>query len=142
LTDVLSDNDSKGLGSDDPQGGAPAGMGDVRADRVELSQGGAASITANTVTVSQGGAGRVRATDMSVTQGGVGVARVDRLTLNGQSGALAVVASEASMTGEAKTFLLVAGRTNGPVSAAVDVRAAAAFGAAFALVVVVLRRLL
>jgi hypothetical protein len=139
LTDSQPDIDTEPAGAvtADPS----AGHGEVRAERVEISQGGASTISAHTVTLTQGGAARVRATEMSVSQGGVGVARVDRLVLNENAGAIAVVADEATMTGNASAVLLVAGRTNGPVRAVVDLRAAAAFGAAFAVVYALLRRI-
>ena len=53
---------------------APAAMdAHVRAENVNLSQGGVQSIEATTVTLSQGGAGRVRADEMNVEMGGVGL---------------------------------------------------------------------
>ena len=144
MTDWQADNDNP-LAAGDGGGAAhderPAGQfGDVRAERVELTQGGAATITADTVTLSQGGAGRIRARELSISQGGVGIARTDSLTLNENAGAFAVVTNEATVGGTANVFLLVAGRTNGPVRTAIDLRVAAAFGAAFALVLALLRR--
>lgn len=115
-------------------------FGDVRADRVELTHGGASTITADTVSLSQGGAGRVRARELTISQGGVGVARADRLTLKENAGAFAVIANQATVGDTANVFLLVAGRTSGPVRTAIDLRVAAVFGAAFALVLALLRR--
>ena len=70
--------------------------GTVRADRVEITQGGAdhveassVSVTqggigtaiATTVDVRQGGIGQASATDIALSQGGIGYARGDRVTL-------------------------------------------------------------
>jgi hypothetical protein len=120
---------------------APAGsMEHVRAERVEISQGGAGIVTADSVTISQGGAGRVSATDVTISQGGVGMARTANLSLRDRSGAFAVVADEASFSDNATAFLLIARTATGTVRAVIDWRAAAAFGAAFAIVRALLRR--
>lgn len=149
MTDWQPDNDTpatpssdaaQGRQSDETDRRAAGQFGDVRADRVELTQGGASTITAGTVTVSQGGAGRVRARQLSIRQGGVGLARVDRLVLNEHAGAFAVLAKEATVGDSANVLVLIAGRTYGPVRTAIDLRVAAAFGAAFALVLALLRR--
>ena len=113
---------------------------DVRADRVEISQGGANNVTAKSVSISQGGAGRVSADQITISQGGVGVARATSLTLNDRAGAFGVVADEATLNGNASAFLLVARQVSGSGRVIVDWRAAAAFGAAFAVVLSLLRR--
>jgi hypothetical protein len=132
-------------------------LGDIRAERVEIVQGGANSIDAHTVTIRQGGAAMVSATDVSVSQGGIFLARAERVTLRENSSALAVAAEQASLSGGSNVGLLLArdisqigGGSNvglllarnvsGEVRALLDWRAAAAFGAAFALVVSILRR--
>jgi hypothetical protein len=112
----------------------------VRADRVEISQGGAGSIEATSVTVQQGGAGRVRAQEMSLSQGGVGLARADNLRLGDGASAFAVVADQASIATGANVFMLIARSTSGVVRPVLDWRAAAAFGVAFAAVIALLRR--
>jgi hypothetical protein len=68
----------------------------VRADRVEITQGGADRVEATTVSITQGGIGtadartidvrqggigRASATDIAVSQGGIGFARGERVTL-------------------------------------------------------------
>lgn len=46
----------------------------VRADRVEISQGGAGNVEATTVTVTQGGIGTARADAIDLSRGGIGQA--------------------------------------------------------------------
>jgi hypothetical protein len=75
----------------------------VRADRVEISQGGADRVEATTVSITQGGIGtadartidvrqggigRASATDIAVSQGGIGFAQGERVTL--EMGAIGV----------------------------------------------------
>lgn len=113
---------------------------DVRADHVEIVQGGANSIDAQTVTVQQGGAGNVRAREVTVTQGGIGIARAERVSLSDRSGAFAVVADDATVDESSNVVLLIARNASGTVRPLIDWRAAAAFGGAIALVTAVLRR--
>ena len=119
----------------------PSGqLGDVRADHVEIVQGGAQAIHAQTVTIQQGGAGLVRATEVTVSQGGIGVARAERVSLRETSSAFALVSREASVGAGSNILLLVARDVRGDIRPLVDWRAAAAFGAALALVTTILRR--
>lgn len=122
-----------------PDGVTAGGPGDVRADHVELTQGGANNIDAQTVSIEQGGAGSVRAREVTINQSGIGVARTQRLEIR-DSGAFAVVADEATVSDGANVFMLLARNTAGTVRPVVDWRAAAAFGAAFAVVSSLLRR--
>lgn len=115
--------------------------GDLRAQNVTLSQGGAGSIEADTVSISQGGAGRVHAGQMSVSQGGVGLARVEHLTIEQDGSAFALMADEATVDDGANVFLLVAGKVSGNIKPLVDWRSAAAFGAGLALVLTLLRKI-
>ncbi len=119
---------------------APATREHVRADHVEISQGGAGSIEATTVSLQQGGAGRVRAQEISVSQGGVAVARADELRLGDGASAFAVIADRASVGTGANIFMLLARSVDGNVRAVLDWRAAAAFGAALGAVIALLRR--
>lgn len=121
-----------------PFGSAPAEH--IRAEHVELSQGGAGSIDATTVNISQGGAGNVRATNVSVSQGGIAVARAERLELHGGSSALAMAADEVRFEGGSNVLLLISRMASGEVRPLLDWRAAAALGAAFGAVVAILRR--
>jgi hypothetical protein len=116
------------------------GARDIDATTVSITQGGARDIDATTVTINQGGAANVRAEQVTVSQGGIAFARGDNVTLQQGGSAFAVIADQADLDPESSVFLLVAGTTNGDVRPVVDWRAAAAFGAAFAFVLGVLRR--
>lgn len=113
----------------------------IRAENVNLSQGGVQSIEASTVTLSQGGAGQVRADEMTVEQGGVGLAHVKTLKLGDGASAFAVLADEATVEEGSNAFLVVSRTVNGEVRSAVDWRAALAFGAGLGLALSILRRL-
>jgi hypothetical protein len=112
----------------------------VKAERVEISQGGAGSIEATTVSLQQAGAGRVRAREMSVAQGGVAVARTDNLRLEAGSSGFAVVADEVAIAPGASVFMLFARRSTGDVRPVLDWRTAVAFGIGVGLVLRLLRR--
>ena len=147
------------------QGGADH----VEADRVSVTQGGITSVDAREVDVRLGGIAYAQADDITVTAGGVALARADHLTVElGRLGA--AFAREATSprptpdrssprtsastrawsarcsTGRATfdrpsgVLMLIAGRVDGPVKALLDWRAALAFGAAFGLVVGLVRR--
>jgi hypothetical protein len=113
---------------------------DVRAEHVEIVQGGANMIDAQTVSVQQGGVANVRASKLLINQGGVALARVRRLSLREGSSAVAVYADEANVSGGSNVLLLIARQVSGDVRPLLDWRAAAAAGAAFGLVVGLLRR--
>jgi hypothetical protein len=117
-----------------------AGVRDIDATTVSITQGGARDVDATTVTINQGGAARIRADELNISQGGVGLARTERLTLREGGTAFAVFADKANLDPESSVFLLVAGSTTGDVRPVLDWRAAAAFGAAFAFVLALLRR--
>ena len=127
-----------GLATDETE---PTAVGEhVRAEHVEISQGGAGTIEATTVSLQQGGAGRVSAHELSVAQGGVGMARVDNLRLESDSGAFAIIADEAHVASDANVFVLIARNVTGDVRPLLDWRAVAAFGAALVGAVALLRR--
>lgn len=119
---------------------APAAPEDIRAERVEISQGGASNIDAHTVSITQGGAGQVRADEVSVSQGGIGLARAGRLSVGAGGTAFAVLADEASVESGANVLMLLARSTSGEVKPLIDLRSAIAIGAACGLVVAILRR--
>ncbi len=114
--------------------------GDVRAENVTISQGGASNVDATTVSITQGGAARVLAGDFSISQGGVGLAQTEQLTVNEGGSVFAVFADEANVADGGSVFMLLARSTSGDVRPVLDWRAALAFGAAFALALRILRR--
>ena len=95
----------------------------VRADRVEISQGGAGSVEATTVTVTQGGIGsadartidvrqggigRASATDIAVSAGSIGFARGERVSI--EMGAIgAAVGDEIRVTQSMAGFVAAQG---------------------------------
>ena len=52
-------------------------VGDVRADKVIVHQGGARSVTGERVVIRQGGAMHVQANEVEVWQGGIGIAQAE-----------------------------------------------------------------
>jgi hypothetical protein len=147
------------------QGGADR----VDGDSVSITQGGATNVTAGSVHIRQGGIANAQADDISVNMGGVALARADRISVEmggmglslarethlTQGVARSIIAQdvrvEQSLVGTALAgrvsferpsaiFLLLAGKVEGPVQAMLDWRGAIAFGAAFGLVVGLLRR--
>ncbi len=124
------------------------------ADHVELSQGGAQNIQAQEVTVSQGGANHIEATDVFINQGGAGL--IHAATASLQEGGAAVIMADQVELQNSAAGLLVAdrvvaqesriavaiGHVEGDVQTLFDVKAGLAFGAAFGLVVALLRWLL
>jgi len=127
-----------GLATDETQ--PTSGAENVRAEHVEISQGGAGTIEAATVSLQQGGAGRVNAHELTVAQGGVGLARVDNLRLESDAGAFAIVSDEAHLASDANVFVLIARNVTGDVRPILDWRAVAALGAALVGAVALLRR--
>jgi hypothetical protein len=111
----------------------------VRAEHVDLKQGGAARIEATTVTLTQGGASRIDARDVSISQGGAGIVRTDSLTLDNGSSAMVVMAGRAEVFPRSRVMVLLSRETN-----PMDVRPILDWRGALALVggFLVLRRLL
>lgn len=147
------------------QGGAAM----VEGDTVGITEGGATTVNARSVQVHQGGIVNAEADDISVNMGGVVLARADRISVEmgglgvsfareahvTQSFARSIVAQNVhvdqglvgtALAGRvtferpAGVLLLLAGRVDGPVRAMFDWRGALAFGAAFGLLVGLLRR--
>lgn len=118
------------------------GPGDIRAEEVNLSQGGANLIEAKKVSITQGGAANVRAEEMSISQGAVALARTRNLTVAENASSLLVVADKATVEEGASVFLLVTGSAAGDVRPALDWRSALALGAGFGLVISLIRRVL
>jgi hypothetical protein len=120
--------------------GADDMSGAVRADHVDIRQGGANSVEATTVTLTQGGAGRIQADDVSISQGGAGLVQTDSLRLEEGGSAFAVLAGEATISEGASIFMLLSRSVSGSVRPVLDWRAAAAFGAGFGVAIALLRR--
>ena len=118
---------------------APEMVGDVRAESVTISQGGANSVEAKTVSITQGGAAQVRADDLSVSQGGVALARTGNLSVDEGGSAFAVMADSATVHEGGNVFMLIARSAEGAGRPFLDWRAALAFGAGLALVLRLLR---
>ena len=122
----------------EPEPGAMAA--EIRADNVNLTQGGAQMIEAQTVSIQQGGAARVHAEQLSVSQGGVGFARTEQLTVEANASAFAVMADEATINEGGNVFVLLTRSVSGDGKAVVDWRALLALLVGLALVLRVLRR--
>ncbi len=141
----------------------------ARPENISITQGGMDSAVADTVSVQQGGIGRAQAADVQVSMGGIGLARADRISVAmggiglaagqhvevSQGGATAIIARDAhigpalvqsliaqTVVVEKPTAVafLVARDIGGEVRTLFDWRGALAFGAAFGLVVGLVRR--
>lgn len=110
----------------------------VRAERVEIRQGGAARIEAQSVSLFQGGASRVSASDVSITQGGAAMVRTGVLRLESGASAMAVAANRAELRDGSRVMILLARQVNGSVRPIIDWRGALALVTGF----LVVRRLL
>jgi len=120
--------------------GTPGMAGDVRAESVTISQGGANSVEAENVSITQGGAANVRAAQLSVSEGGVALARTENLSIGESGSAFAVVADSATVEEGGNVFMLIARSVDGDVRPVLDWRAALAFGAGLAVVARLIRR--
>jgi hypothetical protein len=145
------------------------GIYKAEAGSISLHQGGMSIANADTIDITQGGIGRARAGGITVSQGGVGLAQADRVSLErgmigaafGQETRLVQSMSNVVMGGETTVDqslvgtmvsgqvtvrqpsaigILIAGRVEGSVRPILDWRGALAFGAAYALVLGILRR--
>jgi hypothetical protein len=151
LSEAAADDDSDApvrldeSGHVQENGHLPAGMletGDVRAENVTLTQGGARDIDATTVSITQGGAAQVRAQQMSLSQGGVALARTENLTVGAGGSAFAVMSDQATINEGGNVLLLVAGEVNGDARPVLDWRAAAAFAVGLVVAWRLVRRIL
>ena len=145
------------------------GTDSIDADTVTITQGGASVVNARSVEIRQGGIANAQAEDIRVSMGGIALARADRVSVEmgglgisfareahlTQGVARSVIAQDVrvdqGLVGTALAgkvtferpsgvFLLIAGRTEGPIKAILDWRGAIAFGAAFGLLVGLVRR--
>jgi hypothetical protein len=131
------------------------GLEDVSADHVTISQGGAARVEATSVEVNQGGIQAVEAQSVTISQGGAFVVDAENaiLTMSGaglltgdnislqNAGAGVVIADTFKAEDDSVIGFLLAGSIEGNPNVRVDARSAAAFGAALAMTLFILRRL-
>ena len=145
------------------------GARDVTVESLAIRQGGVNNARAETIDVRQGGITRAEARDVSVTQGGIAVARADRVTVGmggvglavagdvdinrgfvrtviardvriEQAGARTVIASTATFDKTSGALIVIAAKAEGNVRTLLDWRGALAFGAAFGILVGLVRR--
>ena len=125
-------------------GHLPEGMdesGDVRAQNVSLTQGGARDINATTVSITQGGASRVSAEQMNLSQGGVALAKTENLTVADGGSAFAVLSDHATVNEGGNVLVLVAGEVSGDARPLLDWRSALALAAGLVVFWRLLRRI-
>lgn len=128
---------------------------DVRAEHVTITQGGAALVSANTVEVTQGGIQAAETKHLKISQGGAMVVETETadLTMSGTavlnadtarlqaSGAGIAITDTLQADSNSTIGFLLAGTIEGEPKVRVDARSAAAFGAALAVTLFILRRL-
>lgn len=144
-------------------------VGGSSPETLVLHRTGADAMSAVNIDVSQGGIGRARATDIALSQGGIGLARGERVSVEmgaigaafgsevrltqgaagsilardvriEQAGVRTIVANHVTAERTTGVVFLLARRVEGDVRAVLDWRGALAFGAAFGLIVGLLRR--
>jgi len=147
-------------------GAVPAGGA---SETLVLHRTGSDAVSAVNIDVSQGGIGRAQATDIALSQGGIGLARGERVSVEmgaigaafgsevrltqgaagsilardvriEQAGVRTIVANHVTAERTTGVVFLLARRVDGDVRAVLDWRGALAFGAAFGLIVGLLRR--
>ncbi len=128
---------------------------DVTAEVVEINQGGAGTVTATTVTINQGGAQAIEAKEVSIAQGGAlfiesanadlresGVGLLATDTAHVRESGIGVAVADTLHADRTMIGVLFAGCVEGSPNVQIDARSAAAFGAGFAAVLILLGRLL
>jgi hypothetical protein len=125
-------------------GRVPEGMdaaGDIHAENVTLSQGGARDIQATTVSITQGGAAQVHAEQMTLSQGGAAIVHAENFTLNEGGTAFAVMSDQANVNEGSNVLLLVAGEVHGDARPLLDWRSALALAGGLVIAWRLLRRI-
>jgi len=146
------------------------GAHDVTVGSLSIRQGGVNIANADTIDVRQGGITRAEGRDISVVQGGVAVARAERVSVGmgaiglalgrrvevsrgfarsvvaqdvriAQGGARTVIAGRASFDRSSGALVVLAAKAEGNVRTLLDWRGALALGAAFGVVVGLVRRI-
>ncbi len=146
---------------DTPTHSQPNGSGDhdmieeVRADIVEINQGGAGLVQAESVSINQGGAQVVETKNLSITQGGVLSANAETANLEASGAAvlnaetvhlksassLFTVADTVESDSGSRIGILLAGTIEGDPNVRMDARTAALIGLSAAVTLFVLKRL-
>ena len=145
------------------------GAHDVTVQSLSIRQGGVNNASADSIDIRQGGITRAEARDISVVQGGIAIARGERisvamggvgLAIGGdvdvsrgfartviardvrieQAGARTVFANKATFDKSSGALVVFAAKAEGDVRTLLDWRGALAFGAAFGILVGLVRR--
>jgi hypothetical protein len=145
------------------------GAHDVTVQSLSIRQGGVNNATADSIDIKQGGITRAEAQDISVVQGGIAIARGERISVGmggvglavggdvdirrgfvrtviardvriEQAGARTVFASKATFDKSSGALVVFAAKAEGNVRTVLDWRGALAFGAAFGILVGLVRR--
>ena len=145
------------------------GAHDVTVGTLSIRQGGVNIANADSIDIRQGGITRADARDVSVVQGGIAIARADRISVGmggiglavggqvdvtrgfartvvardvhiEQAGARTVIASKATFDRTSGALIVIAAKAEGDVRTLLDWRGALAFGAAFGILVGLVRR--
>ena len=145
------------------------GAHDVTVQSLSIRQGGVNNATAESIDIKQGGITRAEAQDISVVQGGIAIARGERISVGmggiglavggdvnvrrgfartviarevriEQAGARTVFASRATFDKSSGALVVFAAKAEGNVRTLLDWRGALAFGAAFGILVGLVRR--
>jgi hypothetical protein len=128
---------------------------EVRAERVEISQGGAALIQADSVSITQGGAQVIETKSFAITQGGAVSVSTETASLDSSaavlvsadtvqlnSGAAAIAISDTLRADRGSRIgILLAGTIEGNPKVGIDARTAAIVGVCGATTLFVLNRL-
>jgi hypothetical protein len=114
-------------------------VGRVDAGRLDVHQGAVGAARADTITVAQGALGAALADEVQIRQG-VGRAILARTVAVEQSFVRTLVAGEVRIERATGVGILIARKVVGDVRVLLDWRGALAFGAAFGLVVGLIRR--
>ena len=145
------------------------GAHDVNVGTLTIRQGGVNNAQARAIDIPQGGISHAEGGDIAVTQGGIALARGERVSVEmgavglavgdgvavtqgfarsvlarevriEQGGARTVLAGRAVFGRNSGALVVIAGKVDGSVRTVLDWRGAIAFGAAFGLVVGLVRR--
>jgi hypothetical protein len=100
--------------------------GDIEAQTVHISQGGAQNVTAEKVTVEQGGIARAEGRFIDVHEGGIAIATGENITIS--NGGAAIVAAENVKMQDSVALFVAASSIEGEDTLVIfDVRAAVIF---------------